>query len=348
MAGPFYVDPAAGGANDGSSWVDAWTSIQSAFDTVVAGEICYCRGTQTFADATTLDLDTNSGTNTAGFIKFIGCNASGNVDGTRFVIDVNSKDCHGITDAAQDMVWFENIEIKNAGGSNKDGYYMAASSHYQLVFVNCSFHNNSQNGMTGSNEYYTFTYRCCFYLNGQHGKSADNNSCITMFCSFHDNTATGRYSSNSTAIGCLMYDNGDDNVYIPPACSGLLYNCVIDGATDDGIYMPSTTPLYGPIIFGCRITNQSGAGDIGISFAAVDPAIMGYNFFDNNADHINNLTIVQMLSLPNGTTDSNTYVNEGGAGGGDINQGYTDDDPEDYNLRSDATLRRTAISIPLT
>lgn len=41
MAGPFYVDSAAGGANNGTSWTDAWTSIDSALTTVAAGEIIY-------------------------------------------------------------------------------------------------------------------------------------------------------------------------------------------------------------------------------------------------------------------------------------------------------------------
>lgn len=80
----YYVDPLAAGSNDGTSWTNAWTSIQSAFDTAVVGDIVYCRGTQTVAAR--IDVDTNSGTNAGGFIKFVGCNASGTVDGTRFTI----------------------------------------------------------------------------------------------------------------------------------------------------------------------------------------------------------------------------------------------------------------------
>lgn len=41
MAGPFYVDSVAVGLNDGTSWTDAWTSIDSALTTVAAGEIIY-------------------------------------------------------------------------------------------------------------------------------------------------------------------------------------------------------------------------------------------------------------------------------------------------------------------
>ena len=93
-----YVDPAAGGSNNGSDWTNAWTDIQSAFDTCVAGDIVYCRGTQTLS--VTIDVDTNSGDDTSGFIKFIGCNASGVVDGTYFTINGNAGAYHGLTFAA--------------------------------------------------------------------------------------------------------------------------------------------------------------------------------------------------------------------------------------------------------
>ena len=37
-----YVKPAAGGANDGTSWTDAYTDIQSAFDTMASGDDIWC------------------------------------------------------------------------------------------------------------------------------------------------------------------------------------------------------------------------------------------------------------------------------------------------------------------
>ena len=70
----YYCDPDAGGANDGTLWTDAWTTVQSGFDTATAGDIVYCRGTETLAAA--IDVDTNAGTATS-FIYFIGCNRTG-------------------------------------------------------------------------------------------------------------------------------------------------------------------------------------------------------------------------------------------------------------------------------
>ena len=40
-----YVDPTASGSNNGTSWTHAWTTMQSAYDTAVAGDQVYCRGT---------------------------------------------------------------------------------------------------------------------------------------------------------------------------------------------------------------------------------------------------------------------------------------------------------------
>jgi len=66
------------------SWEEALRGLQGAADLAVVGDIVYLRGTQT--TTTTIDIDTNSGTNAGGWIKFIGCNSDGNVDGTRFTI----------------------------------------------------------------------------------------------------------------------------------------------------------------------------------------------------------------------------------------------------------------------
>lgn len=334
----YYVDPAAGGSNNGSSWTDAWVNIQSAFDTAQAGDIVYCRGTQTFTSATQIDIDTNGGNNTAGWIKFIGCNSSGNVDGTRFVIDVASYVTHGLVYNTNGvMIWFQNLEVKNAG-TGKYGIYRNGGA-YGLVWINVVCHDNAAGGAGGTSLLsHSLIYRCAFYNNGT-GLYTDTFTLKAIACSFHDNSGVGWSYFQGIAIGCLFYDNGDDGVF-NVASSGMLFNCVIDKNTDDGLVLASSSNAYAPMILGCRVTNQSGSGDIGIN-ASGEPLIVGHCYLENNdGDNIQNASLV--VVVPNDDNSTTNIEDQG-----DTNQGYTSttDGSEDYNLRSDASLRRTAVSI---
>jgi len=336
----------ATGLNDGTSWANAYQTFQAALDATVAGDICYCKGTDTLA--ATLDVDTNSGTNAAGWVKFIGCNAAGNVDGTRFVIDANDGEFHALTVPGTDMVWFENIEIHNTGGSSKSGIAFTTGVAYQWVFINCSIHNNSGSGIVASDASYLaylICYRCTFYSNTIYGVSQASPSSLFLMCSFHDNTDSGANASSSAFIGCLFYDNGDDG--LEGCTAAKLINCVIDHNADDGFSIAAHTSLYGPFLFGCRITNHSGADDIGLN-ANSEPCVAAHCFFDNNTNHLGGETILNSLPLAGGSTNSNIYVNEAGGGGGDTNQGYTDltDGDQDFTLRSDASLRGVAVNVP--
>ena len=82
-----YVDPAAVGANNGTSWADAWTDFQDAVDNWAAGDTIYCRGTQILAAQIDVDGADGIATNP---IKIIGMNASGVDDGTYFTLDGNA------------------------------------------------------------------------------------------------------------------------------------------------------------------------------------------------------------------------------------------------------------------
>jgi hypothetical protein len=96
MMATWYHDSLATGANNGTSWADAFTDIASLnskanYDTV------YTRNGQTITTALTLTK----------YLYIIGCNAAGVVDGTRSVFDFNNSansitfadytDCFNIT-----------------------------------------------------------------------------------------------------------------------------------------------------------------------------------------------------------------------------------------------------------
>lgn len=345
MAGPYYVDPAAAGSNNGSDWTNAWTSLQSALDTAQAGEIVYCRGTQTLT--ATLDVDTNSGTNASGFIKIIGCNSSGNVDGTRFTIDANDGSYHGITFAASMglLYWWENIRITNTGTGNYDGVSInvtGSSSGYN-TWINCSFDSCGRYGYTPS---YAATnslfIRCVFFNNTNCGIYGGQYN-IYIACAIYGNGADGVGYRCGHFIGCVIHDNTDRGFEVEPYAH-LIMNTVIDGNDNGGYRASSGTTAARHFLFGTRITNHSAAGKIGLD-ANSEVVVTSHCYFeDNDGDNIQNASLHYNIPLEGGSSNSNledlANTNEGyvDPANHDFSTGYTDS--------GDPDLRRTAITIP--
>jgi hypothetical protein len=182
-------------------------------------------------------------------------------------------------------------------------------------------------------------FRCTSYSNTQGGFAGISNA-LFLFCSGHDNTLTG-FSTRGVGMmyGCLAYDNTDDG--ITSAYESYLLNCVVDGNLDDGVSITAHTLTLASLLLGCRITNHSGLGDIGLNCNSEPILTIGCFFQDNDGDDIQNATVHQNISI-DGTTSSSNTIN-----GADTLDGYTDDDPEEYNLTTTATKRRIAISIPV-
>lgn len=346
MGTTYYVDPAGSNTSPYDTWAKAATAIQTAINTAnTAGDIIYCRGTET--TGATIDVDTNSGTNDGGWIKVIGCNASGNVDGTRYVIDANNGNFSVMTfNDASDMYWFENIQVQNTGVGAYHGFSGSGAAGDGHVFINCCA---TDCGGNGWNDFTSQAkcFRCCSYANTGHGFYRCSH---IFFCCSRDNGDSG-FEAGATVVifGAISHGNTDDGIEnLSPACSVL--NSVIDGSGDDGVYVVANTNLYATLILGCRITNHSGSGDIGLN-ANSEPCIVGWTYFENNGgageENVQNDTLYQFIPLEGGSTTSNWNEGEDEDGTG-TNQGYTNigSGSEDFNLRSDASLRRTAITIP--
>lgn len=340
FAATYYADFDLGtGDNDGTTAANAWQTMQRAVDGTggtqpTAGDIVYCTGTDTLA--ANLDLDGLTGDETSGMVRWIGVSdLTPTNDGTRAVI--NGADTYTCTAATTDFWHFENFEFTQMSGSGID----SATSPDWWVFINCSFNNNNTHGVNGTELQKGFFIRCAFYANGSHGVFKGD-LFKYFFCSFHDNTGSGINnifgSSVVTLIGCLIYDNGNDGI------DGLsdnmvVFNCVINGNTDDGIAAHVSSSVIS-VVIGCRITNHSGAGDIGLN-ANGEIVFHGWNYYeDNDGNNIqNNALALEILNNGSGTDVEDQA---------DTNEGYVSktDGSEDFNLRSDATSRRTAITIP--
>ena len=329
----YYVDPAAAGSNDGSTWVHAWTSIQSAFDTATAGDVVYCRGTQTLA--ATLDVDTQSGSVGGGWIRFIGCNALGNNDGTKFVVNANGGSYHAITPGAagaQDYYWFENFEFKNTAAGNYDGIGSNTSGQINAwVFVNCSLHDVGRSAFRGGFNAYTVFIKCSAYNCGADAIYSIGTMGWLLWSRVYNNTGSGVFSAIGSVFGSIIDHNGDDGIESPTHC--VMVNSVLDANADDAVVSNSSLVSY-LMALGCRITNN---GD-GLNFNS-KIGLYGWCYFDDNVSNniLNGAVAVDLSPLG---------VSSNLADQADTECGYVDEnDPEDYNLVPGASLRRVAIAV---
>ena len=322
MAGPFYVDPDAGGGETGADWTNAWLTLQTALDTAVSGEIIYCRNTETLGAP--LDVDTNSGGLTNGVIKIIGCNAAGNIDGTRFVIDAASTAANCILTDAQTHLWWENIELKGATGDNFD----ATGSADYWWWVNCISHNAGASGWDLTSADRHGFIRCKSYANGNDGWEFPGFTTRFFFCVAYDNTGTGWYGNSGSGhgghcfVGCIAHNNSDG--FYNSTAENVFVNCIADSNATIG----TQTAMDYSYVLMSRITNQAGAGDIGLD-AGDELVFIGYNVFDTNTSDIANTALRNLIPM-----DANTDTNEYDP---DADDGYNNLGNDDFNLKASRT-----------
>jgi len=319
-----YVDPAASGNNDGTSWTHAWTTLQSAYDTAVAGDQVYCRGTETLSSI--LDIDTNSGSLAAGFVSFIGCNASGIVDGTRYVVDANSTAVNVLKYANSKgyYYWHENIEFKNATSHGVN--YNDENASYS-VFYNCTSHNNGSYGwlITGINNLFV---KCQSYNNNTGFYLADALRCVFSGCVSYGASAGGFTLSNSsyiTLMSCISYNNGSWGFYLSGPGTSLLNSISDDNVIGVSISTDIVRLLYN------RITNNT----TGIDFSS-ETTICGWNYLHGNTTDLANPSAWSDAGIYACyiTEDDGTNTNKADT---DVDDGYVDQANQDYRLKADRT-----------
>lgn len=316
----YYVDPAATGAANGTSWTDAWTTLDSGLSTAAAGDVVYLRGTQTVGVGQAQVVD-NSGSLAAGYVKFIGCNAAGEVDGTRYVMNVALTQTQCIyTSTARTFIWLENIEI-NSGVYAVDPN--GNCDHW--VFNNCYFHDQT-----------TYSLR-----------NAGNLRYFQAFrCTFASITRGVDGGINPLFAGCKFLSCGTGCYQI---VAGRFNNCLVLNCTTAGLRLSELSNLENCILHG---------NGIGLDFYAgsVPSRVLGCRFTANTTGIVNagNLTLANSY-LQNTTDITNTglltYLNIDGSiahvvtSGADTDYGYVNSAGGDFNLASTATGRNFAIEI---
>lgn len=326
------MDTAGSNTSPYDTWAKAATSLQTVADLAVAGDIVYCRGTQTLTAP--IDYDTNSGSDASGFIKFIGCNAGGTVDGTKFILDGDSSAVNCILSVARFYIWWENFEFKNATGSGWDATNV---SFNRLVFINCISHNNGGDGWDiyySSQPTSSIFIRCYAYSNGGDGFGQIYQGMpIFILCISKNNTGGGfdQSAGHITAglgcyYGCVSHNNGLSGI---KCYNSVIFNSVIDENDDDGV-----NAFVGiNILIGNRLTDN-GKDTSGYGLNAVNQTLYGWNFL---LDNDSGATTGKINAIRDGAT-ADTNETSG-------TEGYNDGAADDFNLTSSATLRRTQIDL---
>lgn len=335
----WYVDPAATGAGDGTSWTDAFTTLQAAVDeaTLAAGDSVYCRGTETLTAQ--VDFDGVDGTD-EDRISFIGCDGSGTPGAANYKV-TTADAIHGLVLSGMYYVELRFFEIESTALSGTYYGISESTTTYGWLIEDCIVHGwPSTNVNLGSSVRVTVLVNVESYGAGQLGFSSGYANVKFVGCVAHDNYYRGFSGTASLYYGCIAYKNSDSGFIT--AGQPTLVNCIADNNGADGFETSS-----GPMLFiGCRCTNNAGygfhlyTGTYGVS------RLIGC--YAQNNTTANMQGAYQLISpgddstfnVTTGTDQDDAYATTSGLGG------YVDGVNADYNLSASATLRSKALTLP--
>ncbi len=314
----WYADTAGSNTAPYDTWAKAATSLQTIVDLVTAGGAGYARGS--FSEA--VDVDTQSGSKAAGYVKIIGCAADGSVDGTRAVITGGGVRASCLQNCDQDMVRFDNFEFTAGTGSGVD----LTSGATNGIWNNCISHSNGAHGYNCSGTSHHRFFRCKAYSNTNDGWYDTESTTLQFLCKSYSNGDDGIDAVNSTVIliASAYYDNGENDVNVNQLGeNALIYNSIADGTGQTGETGIFSTRDYVSYIAN-RITNCATGID-----ASDEAQLFGYNLFHNNTADTANAGLLDPLP-EDADADTNEYDP-------DVDDGYNDASTGDYNLKASRT-----------
>jgi len=340
----YYIDPTATGSNDGLTKTNAWGSVQEMIDgtggtTPGGGDTVLCRHSNSPDETLTAKIDVDNvnfyGDLTSGYARVIGVNSSWIEDGTRYEIDANSSvvNCMDFNLSTDAYILLKHFLFKNATGS---GVNFNTAGTVCNVFINCAFRDNGAKGLYGYRNSKGLYIGCLFNGNGDEGGYTGGN-CMVLFSCFRDNTEEGLLElfGGGLFFGNLVFDNGNQGIIADSDIA--IVNNVLNGNGYSQLSLNDDRC----VVFGNRLTNAP------TSYYGLDANsnlfLSGYNYFEDNA--AGNELDITLREYVNFTASTSTDDQDNG----DINEGYTSktDGAENFNLRSDASLRNQAIAIPL-
>lgn len=331
----YYLDPSIGNnANAGTDSGSPWATLQYAVNTIVAGDICYCRGTETLTGA--VSVATGSGLVSA-TKQFIGVGSSWTEDGSRYVVNANNLRTNCLTFATQDYYTFSNFDLTSATSHCIDG--SSYTDPIAITFYNCIIRNSGGNGIRGTQSRLTRANFIKCLIHGNVGHGAEHVDCNFLFCRISNNGAVGIYKTgnfrNAIVMGCIIVGNAQEG-YLQDGFGvdySVLISNVIDNNGRSGVGLNAGQAL----LFGNRITRNGGstAGYAGIRnnwSTGGGLSYIGWNYLPATGSAFANAAVLSGTSIYLLTSG----VDTNNLSGTDVSAGYTDPVNYDYNLMTSA------------
>ncbi len=259
-----FVDSAAGGTNNGTSWTNAFTSLNNALsvDNHIAGHQYLVSGTfneivnivevATQVAQTVVQGDDQSG-------------GAGVGVAAQFVIDGQSTRANCVASALNSPIWyvFKNMTCQNATNNG-----CSLSGEANAKYVDCIFDNNGSDGIKG--DHHISLEGCISTGNIGDGLEINNGGSV-IGCRISTNGADGINSNQCLVVFSEFFSNAGTAIHWNSSVSGTCFaiHNTIDGDGNDttnGIYQDSATPsrcyAFGNIIYDC-VTGYRADGDGG-------------------------------------------------------------------------------------
>ena len=279
-----FVDAGATGANDGSTWANAYTSIQAAVDAASTGNHVWVKVGNYVESSTASVVVMKAGVNIFG--GFAGTEIYRSQRPTPLLISAlngNTNSYHVVVGASNARLDGFTITGGNAngGGADNNGGGISNNATSGLVLTNLIVNSNS--ATSGGGMYNT--------------SSAPTLSKVT-------------FSSNSATAGGGMFNSASSN----PTLSNVTFSANTTTSDGGGMFNTSSSPILTDVTFSANTANAAGGGmynQISASPKLTNVTFSGNSSSANNGGGMANYTSSAPV-LTNVTFSTNTASANGG------------------------------------